>query len=149
MQTDKLNFTPRPELAAIIAAEGNEWGGVLDGFDCRAERMNVDYLGCINGYIRIPEGHPWYGLGYDECDKLDPDVHGGITYNQEGLSTPSGNLPGWWLGFDTAHAGDLIPAQPADGSPDMSFQGDVYRDMDFVRSELSSLARQAKEVRDE
>lgn len=51
------------------------------------------------GYVRVPEGHPFHGRGYDECDV---DAWGGLTY--------SGVLDGedgWWLGFDMGHAGDL------------------------------------------
>ncbi|MBM7280339.1 hypothetical protein JTZ10_21580 [Gordonia rubripertincta] len=47
--------------------------------------------GVLNGYARIPDGHTI------DVDGLD--VHGGITYG-------SGECEGW-IGFDTAHAGDL------------------------------------------
>ena len=51
--------------------------------------------GAINGYVRIPKGHPWSGLDYDDVEPR-PDVHGGLTYGKDG-----------WFGFDTLHAGDL------------------------------------------
>ena len=53
------------------------------------------------GYVRVPEGHPFHGRGYDECDV---DAWGGLTY--------SGALDGedgWWIGFDMAHPGDIAP----------------------------------------
>lgn len=48
----------------------------------------------INGYIELPENHPWL----DEEDLQfsdDVDVHGGITYQN-----------GQVIGFDTNHVGD-------------------------------------------
>lgn len=46
----------------------------------------------INGYARIPEGHPWRVEVPDTVT-----VHGGVTYEDE-----SG-----WIGFDTLHGGDV------------------------------------------
>jgi hypothetical protein len=43
----------------------------------------------------------------------------------------------WWLGFDCAHAGDLIPS--------IADIGGTYKDEAYVRAELEDLARQAAE----
>lgn len=48
-------------------------------------------LGSLNGYARIPDGM--------EINVEELDVHGGITYG-------SGVCTGW-VGFDTAHGGDV------------------------------------------
>jgi hypothetical protein len=32
------------------------------------------------GYVTVPAGHPWHGLGYAKPPIVDIDVHGGITY---------------------------------------------------------------------
>ena len=56
-------------------------------------------FGCPCGYVRIPEGHPFYEKSYDDCDV---DAWGGLTY--------SGRIEGedgWWLGFDMAHCCDV------------------------------------------
>ena len=49
----------------------------------------------INGYIELPENHPWF----DEEEDLQffdgVEVHGGITYHE-----------GRIIGFDTTHLGD-------------------------------------------
>ena len=49
----------------------------------------------INGYIELPENHPWF----DEEEDLQffdgVEVHGGITYHE-----------GRIIGFDTNHLGD-------------------------------------------
>lgn len=60
----------------------------------------------LNGYVRLPENHPWLGKG-EFLDDLDsdeyPTVHGGITY---------GPNKDRWIGFDTAHSDDLIDFEP-------------------------------------
>ena len=59
-----------------------------------------------NAYIRIPEGHPYYGKGYDEIDDKFI-VHGGFTFSDKNISKKH-NLPdGWYLGWDYAHDGDF------------------------------------------
>lgn len=47
----------------------------------------------VNGYVQMPTSHPWERLGYDD---IPVEVHGGLTY-----------MGGRWIGFDTAHAGDV------------------------------------------
>ena len=49
----------------------------------------------INGYIEVPENHPW--LDFPDMIEVHPDieVHGGITYHE-----------GRVIGFDTNHLGD-------------------------------------------
>ena len=59
------------------------------------------HLGTINGYVLLPAKHPDAGKWYDD---IDVTVHGGLTFcarDSEG---------GWWVGFDTAHAGDCVPS---------------------------------------
>ena len=57
-----------------------------------------------NGYVRIPEGHPFYGKEYNE---IDVSVHGGLTFSEHVTITDGDVLPeGFWIGFDTFHHGD-------------------------------------------
>lgn len=52
------------------------------------------------GYVGLPEGHRYFGCSHKQ---IPIDVHGGLTYSEhddDGL---------WWVGFDCAHAGDLVP----------------------------------------
>lgn len=68
----------------------------------------------INGYIELPENHPWL----DETEDLqyfnDVDVHGGLTYHE-----------GHVIGFDTNHFGDghHPDAELTGQSPMSSFLG--------------------------
>lgn len=48
----------------------------------------------INGYVELPENHPWLDKG-DLQDFFDVDVHGGISFHE-----------GRVIGFDTNHLGD-------------------------------------------
>lgn len=118
------------------------------------------------GQCAQPDVHPtnddaWY------CDH-SPDavvqVHGGLTYadtcNEDDKGEGHGichvPLPGrphdvWWLGFDTAHVGDLTPydaAQAATGDPlyRRITSRELYRDLGYVKSECVSLARQLAQV---
>lgn len=97
-----------------------------------------DNFGNWCGYVRVPTGHPLYGLGYSNplpeellpafqtvlegpagkrsaialfcMDKEAPCVQDLIDVHG-GLTYagPMGNLEGWWFGFDCGHAGDLSP----------------------------------------
>ena len=59
-------------------------------------------LGFRCGYVRVPAGHPWHG----EMN-IDADVHGGITFAAPDRQCDQpGDDDSWWIGFDTAHAGD-------------------------------------------
>ena len=60
------------------------------------------------GYVRIPEGHPFFRkTNYYE---IDVDVHGGLTFGQEYGNMFSSKAyyfsPGFWIGFDCGHYND-------------------------------------------
>lgn len=115
----------------------------------------------VNGYALIPaEGHPWSAGVPVEKKKYHPDddyefeewateavldVHGGITY---GASAEKG-----WVGFDTAHSGDVWTGEfdyEGPGEAWSSWMGgtgwDRYWTVDLVASEAKSLARQIAAV---
>lgn len=96
----------------------------------------VPSLGCVNGYLSVPNGHPWHGKYY-----VDADVHGGLTYAADRVPIephPQAIGDEWVLGFDTAHAGDFVPKLP------FSRRGDDREwSEDDVSKELRKLADQA------
>jgi len=108
------------------------------------DRLEADYkglkllilrnerLGHLCGYVGVPEGHPFYGKDLEQL--ADLDVHGGVTFTEEGDGKlrPKGF---WWIGFDCAHFGDLVPKM-------RSLGWEVYRDIYYVLKETVKLADQ-------
>lgn len=84
----------------------------------------------INGYIALPDGHPW--LDCPDSLELNPDidVHGGITYHE-----------GRVIGFDTNHLGDGQHPESPHGY--LGFTGHIW-EWDEVEAETCRLATQAK-----
>ena len=119
-----------------------------DGFDCMIVRNS---LGNLCGYVGVKEGHPWFGKDYND---VDAEVHGGLTYSDYcagHICHPDDESGGktFWLGFDCAHLGDLVPGlrsymdSPRGFGP---YGQDDYKDIRYVSSETEGLARQAKEA---
>ncbi len=115
-------------------------------------------MGALCGYVGVPPGHPWHGLGYGEIED-DIDVHGGLTFAAScNENAPEGHgvchvpEPGrpadvWWLGFDCAHSGDVVPIvtqYEQDYPVEMRFYGrtDAYRDVEYVTGQCQHLAAQ-------
>lgn len=128
----------------------------------------------VNGYVWLPEGHPWRALDLQSGDDDDahgvplPEVHGGVTFGP--------HVTGW-IGFDTGHAFDVWTRQEQDalwevvpervreswaymrsvedreglrmpGSPGASGrpEWDTYWTVDLVVAETEELAAQAAAV---
>lgn len=64
-----------------------------------------------NGYVRIPEGHPYYEKNYDD---IPVSVHGGLTFSNHVFEDGEYFSDGYWVGFDTAHYGDTKERWPMD-----------------------------------
>jgi hypothetical protein len=96
------------------------------GCDCTIIRNG---LGSLCGYVRVPDGHPWHGKHYDD---IDAKVHGGLTFSGKLRA----DMDGWWIGFDCAHSGDLVPAMS------LTFPGDTYRTFGYVVGACGDLAGQ-------
>lgn len=114
------------------------------GFVCL---MHRNRMGAWCGYVGVGPGHPWHGK--DDGD-INAEVHGGITY----ADACAGHIchvpePGepehlWWLGFDCAHGGDLIPGMHKVVGRICFYE--AYRDESYVRAEVESLVTQAAEA---
>lgn len=121
----------------------------INGYDCIIRRIAVwdghdlDHLfgGHLCGYVKIPEDHPFFQYTWDQWSELDIDVHGGITFCQNG-----------WIGFDCAHTNDVTPSLLKSKSewledvfPSLSsFPDPTYKDLEFVKGELKDLTMQLK-----
>lgn len=117
-------------------------------------------IGALCGYVGVSEGHPWHGRDYND---LEPgvEVHGGLTFAGEchgmicHVPREGESDHVWWLGFDCAHAHDLMPElvsmrafeeELRKRSPRRAPRDDTYRDVAYVMDEVESLARQARAV---
>lgn len=87
--------------------------------------MRAPLYGAVNGYARLPAGHPWQRLDL-QMGAVDVDVHGGITYGPD---------PDGWVGFDTLHSGDYWPGYPYGRD-----HADIEWDDAMVREEAIRLA---------
>lgn len=126
-----------------------EWYDDATDLHCLMKRSPASGAWC--GYVGVPPGHPWHGKGYDEVSVA---VHGWLTYG-EPYSPVTGlwHVPGpedvWWLGFDCAHTGDYSPAFAAllhnpFADRDFPEYGERYRDVSYVRGEVTALAWQVR-----
>lgn len=74
------------------------------GIRCRILR---NFSGSLCGYSEVPKGHPWYGMDYM---KVPVEVHCGLTFGEEWvLEDKIKDSSGYWIGFDCAHANDIVP----------------------------------------
>lgn len=123
----------------IIKQEGNRKGFIYKGCFGLILRVRPEYSGHLCGYVRVNKG--WGALDFDEYNKLDVKVHGGITY--------SGKIEGeegYWLGFDCAHSGDIAPAYDDDYIETFESYGYTYKDMKYVEDEVKSMIDQLIEL---
>ena len=154
---DKSTWAPGPWQTE---PDLEEWTDDATGLTCRIVR--IPGRGYLCGYVGVPPEHPWYGADYgsdpahpgesvwDEDSPADrenaPDclinVHGGVTYSGKGVGVNEGQ---WVFGFDCTHSGDLAPGPSMFGG--VAFEGyDVYRTLEYVRKECTSLAFQLSRV---
>ena len=127
------------ELLSIMGREGNARFWEDGDYKCVVHRHRI--MGHLNGYVGLPKGHAWFGKGYED---IEVDVHGGLTYASEYMITNPEKDGRWWIGFDTAHLGDITIFL---NDPDeiQAFCGETYKDMTYVISEVKNLLKQAKE----
>jgi len=80
-----------------------EWVQEVSGYKCRISRMEGS--GALCGYVGIPKEHRFWGASYedDELRDIGDNVHGGITYSEQGDDGY------WYFGFDTTHINDFAP----------------------------------------
>lgn len=114
--------------------EEDEYQFQIDGVDCWIRRAYG--IGVLCGYIAIENGHPWRE---SYADDIDVDIHWGLTFS--GVH-PLHESSKHWVGFDCGHAGDLdpmlAPLWEEMGVPAIG----VYRDVNFVKSEIKKLVAQ-------
>jgi hypothetical protein len=110
---------------------------VVDVFEAHGLRCVIALGGPMdrnyNGYVEAPAGV--------ETSDGSLDVHGGVTWSDWRLPWEAECGDRWWLGFDTAHAGDAVPGLSSIGIETTG----IFRDVDYVRDECIKLASQLAE----
>lgn len=83
-------------------------------------------LGHLCGYVALLSEHPLFNASKNHF-LSNINVHGGITFDEivDGIR---------WIGFDCAHFNDL--------SPGLSFSQGIYRNMQYVTTEVNNMAEQ-------
>ena len=119
-----------------------EWVQEVSGYKCRISRMEGS--GALCGYVGIPKEHRFWGKGYhgdnEEVDDISDNVHGGLTYSEEGKDGY------WYFGFDTTHANDFAPKLVEllieFGRKDLPFHDCMnYKTWEFVEDQIHWLGK--------
>jgi len=140
----------------IVLKPGENYFLKINGFQCGLCK-HMDFM-TVNGYVGVPEDHPFFGMGEDRWDCIH--VHGGWTAT--GYRWGGGKFNDlWWAGFDTCHAGDYAPGlnkimrglrKPAFHLEDVNLgvfnKEDTYRGVDFVLRELRRATKDLKKVKE-
>ena len=141
-----MKMTER-ELKDIILREENIFMFNHQGLDCIIIR-NIYSLAWL-GYASVPADSVLDGKNYNywkDDDKLsdiekqinDINVHGGLTFARYGYWTDDKSK--YYFGFDCSHSGDLTKQ-----TIDFDFDT-IYRDKEYVISEVKSLAEQLNKI---
>jgi hypothetical protein len=139
------NSIPMEVVTCIFSGEPNFYRSYHLGYKIAIVRGP---LGCLCGYVKIPQGHPFYRKNY--WDKIMPHirVHGSITYGSIGCPTGKGYaMRGFWIGFDCGHYRDYVPAYDLYSSSKTLNQGNIYRDFEYVLNEVHSMVKQVDNFR--
>lgn len=110
----------------------------------RAVVLTHDEMGHRMGYVAVPKGHPAFGVEYGDGLLSEIYVHGGLTYADGCEKYPIEAPDLWWLGYDCAHSGDLVPGL-VERIGRMGHH-DVLRTLDYCERECENLATQLSKL---
>lgn len=106
------------------------WYDAATGLRCAIVR--VPRMGHLCGYVKLPHG---VKISAGKAGRMA--VHGGVTFN--GKHRYYRLSRGRWVGFDCAHAFDVVPMFHERWA---QTQGAAYRDIEFVKQQCTMLAEQ-------
>jgi hypothetical protein len=115
-----------------------QWVDLNTRYQCFIKR---NFSGVLCGYVRIPFEHPCHGMYWENLPD-DVLVHGGITYSARHFLPDSDD--GWVFGFDCGHGFDVMPCMPI--HVQIHDTVSEYRNMEYVKAETESLAKQLKNL---
>ena len=101
----------------------------------RAVVLTHPNMGHRMGYVAVGKESPAFGKDYDSDVLGGIDVHGGLTFAAEAGNYPVSAEGVWWLGYDCAHYGDLVPGLTYG-------MGGELRSLEYCERECESLAAQ-------
>lgn len=120
------------------------WVDEGTGYHCFIKRY--EHSGHLSGYVVVPKTNFFFENSGDDVYQLN--VHGSVTYRDklkflgnEEIDLNFANEEDWVIGFDCLQCMDINPRF-------MEYcHGDqIYRDINYVTSEVESLARQLKVI---
>lgn len=122
-----------------------QWRDRFTGYQCLILR---NMLGILCGYVRVPRDHALHGRSYTRRAIYRAiEVHGGLTFS--GCLGGRRMKRGHWFGFDCGHFGDAVPVlmmlvqqQLPEHLASLFRSSEVYRSVEYVRAECTSLAQQ-------
>ncbi len=127
-------------IGKLIEKEGDflEWIYTTNnGYEYTCNIRRTSGLGNLCGYVKLTPDSKLYGINYNDIyDIVYIKVHGGLTYSGKDKDGS------WLIGFDCAHLGDLVPFYVLSAMNYGIISEEVYRDMEYVKSECESLCEQ-------
>lgn len=135
--------------------EPDEFSFEYLGVKCNVKRIiirepceeEVYFGGHFCGYVEIPYNHPYHHKKYED---MDIECHGSLTYGEVHV--------GHWIGFDCAHAGDIVPSMKKlregyskrifpipEEFKDCALFNPVYRNLEFCIQQCQSIVTQLME----
>lgn len=137
-----------------------QWADEATKLPCLIVR---NQLGALCGYVGVFKGHPYFEKEYRD---INCEVHGGLTFSDFCEPHPENKEHGichivsegeddhvWWLGFDCAHADDIVPSyfEAKKSIPALTFfmgeYGEAYKNIDYVKNECRELAEQLVSIK--
>lgn len=130
LDTLKIEKSSWPDGEWKTEPDLESWADKETGYSCIVKRSSA--TGALCGYVICKSD-----FNYDDS-LINIDVHGGITFNDV---DSKGNR---WIGFDCSHCYDFMPK--LDLRSFFGYEGTYYRNFQYVKSEVESMARQIKEL---
>jgi hypothetical protein len=136
------------QMHELMAREGDAREFEEAGYHCLILR-NRD-AGYLAGYVGLPRIHSLFGVDFNDVEESNVliSVHGGLEFSGPTPESGRERPDLWYFGFDCDHFDDLIPKEfeSMDLIALAAKRGSSYKTIEFVESEVRSLAQQLKAV---
>jgi len=96
--------------------------------------LRIENLGHLCGYASF------HKEDISKIDTTEIHVHGGVTYESSGLHIVDPDSKKYWIGFDCAHYGDLVPSMSEKG---LSVGHETYRNIEYVKNQTEQIVDSA------